>query len=170
MIAIGTDVGKRTGLAVLDFSGARPRHLVSGALQLDNVDALQSLQDDFFADHDPIAVGIETPTQVFEHGRASKSKGARIGIERNLLIATRAAGVVWTIAMQRHLSVFEEQAHAVRKAVFGHVPRTGIDAFISEMIPRFIDGWPKRSNDHERDAAVVALFAANRMRPFGRAR
>lgn len=170
MIGIGADVGKRTGLTVLDFSGARPRYLNSTAIQLDSEDALTTLEHGFFAAHQPSIVGIETPTQVFAHGRAKADMAARVGIERNLLVATRATGIVWTIAMQRHLSVFEEQAHAVRKAVFGHVPRTGIDAFISKMIPRFIDGWPKRSNDHERDAAVAAMFAANKMRLLGRAR
>lgn len=161
MIVLGCDVGKATGICLLDMSAARPRYIVSLAVEHD----LARVLDARFAEHTIAAVGIETPTQVFEHGRARKSKGARIGIERALLVATPMVGVVRAVAqLKSTATVYEGQAHECRKAVIGRLPKKSVDAAVKAFVLRTIVGWPARSNDHERDAAVVALFAALRHR------
>lgn len=111
-------------------------------------------------------VGIENPTQVFAHGRAEGDMGARIGIERSLLVAREAAGIIKAVVALRaaHARVYEGQAHECRGAVIGRLPRENKDAAIKAFVLRAVEGWPAQSNDHERDAAVAALFADRRHR------
>lgn len=165
MIVLGCDVGAKTGLAILDCSGPRPRHVASCSVAADLVGVLDALLDGL----NVTVVGIETPTQVFEHGRARLSKGARIGIERALLAATPMVGVVRAVVqLKSAAAVYEGQAHECRKAVIGRLPKAGVDAAVKAFVLRVVEGWPARSNDHERDAAVAALFAARRHRmPVG---
>lgn len=169
MIILGVDVGKATGLCLLDMGGARPRLLDACAVR----DDLAVVLDVRFFARGVALVGIETPTQVFHHGRAKKGMGARIGIERALLAATPMVGVVRAVAALRAPAalLFEGQAHEVRRAVLGKLPKDGIDAFVGKMVPRLVEGWPARSNNHVRDAAVVALYAwhRGRMAPAKRA-
>jgi hypothetical protein len=163
MIVLGCDVGKTTGLALLDCDGPRPRLLTLAAVE--GAELCRTLQS-LFALHTIAAVGIETPTQVFAHGRGSKNQGARIGIERALLVARDAAGVCRaTAAICGPLAtVYDGQAHQVRRAVLGPLPRDHIDRFVASRVPLLIDVWPKASNDHQRDAAVAALWAWNKAR------
>lgn len=161
MIVLGADVGKATGLALLDCSGARPRFLDSAVIRDDLVGAL-SLR--FFGAHVVDLVGIETPSQVFEHGRAAENEGARRSIERALLVARDAAGQVRAIAGMRGVEVHDGQAHHVRRAVLGKLPREHLDRFIAGRLPLLVEGWPATSNTHQRDAAIVALWAWQRAR------
>lgn len=158
MIVLGCDVGKTTGLALLDCDGPQPRLLTLAAV--DGAELCRTLQS-LFALHAIAAVGIETPTQVFAHGRGSKNQGARIGIERALLVARDAAGVCRATAAICAPSavVYDGQAHQVRRAVLGPLPREGVDAFVAARLPLLVTGWPARSNDHVRDAAIAALCA-----------
>lgn len=162
MIVLGIDVGKKSGVCVLDMSGARARYISADAIQDDLSRVLQGI----FHEHAVSVIGIESPTEVFEHGRARLDKGVRIGIERALLIATRATGVVQAVAelFAAEVPIHEGEAHEVRRAILGNLPsqREDIDRYVGVMVPRIIDGWPDRSNDHERDAAVAALWAARR--------
>jgi hypothetical protein len=163
VIVLGVDVGKTSGVCLLDCSGSKPRLLD----RCDVEDDLAGVLDvRFFGLHTIDVVGIETPTQVFEHGRAKKSPGARRGIEKALLAATPMVGVVRTVARLRAPSavIYEGQAHEVRRAILGRLPKDHLDRFIGAMVPRLIDGWPERSNDHVRDAAVVALYSWRRSR------
>lgn len=165
MIALGVDVGKRTGIALLDCAFPRPRRILSEAV---DGEALAGRLAVLLADHDVAIVGIETPTQVFAHGRAREGMDARIGIERALLAAAPMIGVVRAVVeLQRPAAtVHEAQAHAVRRAVIGRLPRAGVDRHIANLLPHLVDGWPIRSNDHERDAAVVALWVSRRRAPL----
>jgi hypothetical protein len=164
VIVLGCDVGKATGLCLLDCAGARPRYISAGAPSA----GLSRVLRDILHGHAVGTIGIETPTEVFEHGRAKIDPGVRKGIERNLLIATRATGAICAVAdlFAAEVPICEGQAHEVRRAVLGKLPRKreDIDAFVRDMVPRLIDGWPARSNDHERDAAVAALWAWRRAR------
>lgn len=162
MIVLGCDAGKVTGLCLLDCSGRRPRYLWSHSAE----QALACALDAQFSNHDIAIVGIENPTQVFAHGRAKDGMGARIGIERALLVAREASGIVKAVAALRSVRVVEGQAHEIRKAVIGRLPRTGKDAAVKAFVLRVVEGWPERSNDHERDAAVAAIFAWRRRAPL----
>jgi hypothetical protein len=176
MIVLGADVGKATGLCLLDCSGQRPRYISAGDISA----SLPRVLRDIFHEHAVAIIGIESPKQVFAHGRASESEGARVGIERNLLISTRATGAICAVAalFAAEVPIFEGEAHEVRRAVLGALPkkREDIDRLVGVMVPRLIDGWPARSNDHERDAAVAALWAWRRhmmpaaLRPIAAAR
>jgi hypothetical protein len=165
VIVLGCDVGKTTGLALLDCGTPKPRYLDAVAV---HHDLTRVLRDGVFCEHVVSVIGIETPSQVFEHGRAKLGKGIRIGIERNLLIATRATGIVEAVAAlyAPDAQIQEGEAHEVRRAVLGKLPREGIDAYVRAMVPHLVDGWPVRSNDHERDAAIVALYAWQRRTPL----
>jgi hypothetical protein len=174
MIVLGSDVGKTTGLVLLDCWAPKPRLIEKCAVDDDLTGVLDAR---FFGKWTIDTIGVETPSQVFAHGRAKGDMGARIGIERALLVAREQAGVVKAVAALRAPAaiIHEAQAHEIRRAVLGKVPKTGIDRFIAEMIPHLIDGWPVRSNDHERDAAVAALYAWRRsqvpaLRPIAAAR
>lgn len=168
MLVFGADTGKATGACLLDCSGQRPRLVDKCAVEEDLVGVLDVRF--FTGPHVISVVGIETPSQVFTHGRAKGDMGARIGIERALLVAREATGVVKTVAALRAPSavIHEGQAHEVRRAVLGALPkkREDIDRYVAQMVPRLIDGWPARSNDHERDAAVAALWAWRRRAPL----
>lgn len=159
MIVLGGDVGKATGLCLLNCGASRPRYMASLAVEHDLPRVLAAR----FAEHEVEVIGIETPTQVFAHGRAKDDMGARIGIERNLLVSTRATGMIVCAAslLAPDMPIYEGEAHVVRRAVMGPLPRKreDIDRLVSAMVPRLIDGWPTRSNSHERDAAVAALWA-----------
>lgn len=161
MITLGVDVGKRTGLCLLDCASPVPRRILSEAV---DGEALAGRVAVLLADYRVGLVGIETPSQVFAHGRAREGMGARIGIERGLLVARDAAGVVKGVVAVRapEAIIREAQAHEVRKAVLGKLPRAGVDRHIAKMLPYLVGGWPVRSNDHERDAAVAALWAGRR--------
>lgn len=163
MIVLGADVGTTTGLALLDCGGAKPRYLDACAIRDDLIGVMDVR---LFGMHTIAAVGIETPAQVFEHGRAAESEGARRSIERALLVARDAAGQVRAVASMRapRANVHDGQAHHVRRAVLGKLPREHLDRFIAQWVPLLIDGWPRTSNSHQRDAAVVALWAWQRER------
>lgn len=164
MLGLGCDVGKTSGVVLLNFAFPKPVYIDSCAV----TDDLAGVLDVRFFRHEIAVVGIETPTEVFTHGRAKGDMGARIGIERNLLVARDRAGEVRAVTRLRAptAALHEGQAHVVRKAVLGKLPRgrTAIDRLVARMVPVLIDGWPARSNDHERDAAVVALYAGRKER------
>jgi hypothetical protein len=161
MLILGVDCGKTTGLVLLDCWAPKPRLIEKCAVDDDLTGVLDAR---FFGKWTIDTIGVETPTQVFEHGRAKKGPAARRGIEKALLAATPMVGVVRAVAQLRAPTavIHEAQAHEIRRAVLGKVPKKGIDRFIAEMVPHLIDGWPVRSNDHERDAAVAALYAWRR--------
>jgi hypothetical protein len=126
---------------------------------------------------DLAAVGIETPSQVFEHGEAAKSPATRRSIEKSLLASRDVAGVIrGTVQALRPgtLPIFDGQAHEVRKAVIGRMPRapkgtparTHRDRIVATFVRQVVRGWPAGigDNDHNRDAAVAALWAERRSR------
>jgi hypothetical protein len=160
-VVLGCDVGAHTGLAVLNvgpFVSCLHRVTVTpGEVTL----TLREILGQW-----PInVVGIETPSQVFAHGRAKGDMGARIGIERALLAARDVAGVIrGTIeALKPGTPVYDGQAHEVRKIV-GKMKRGSQDKCVAAFVRASVRDWPKGKgdNDHNRDAAVAALWAGRR--------
>ena len=161
MIVLGCDVGARTGLVVLNH-GPLASCLYRATVTPGEVSlALREILDRWPVD----LVGIETPSQVFAHGRAGESMGARIGIERALLAGRDVAGVIrGTVeALKPGTPVFDGQAHECRKIV-GKMKRGTQDRCVAAFVYRTVAVWPKGKgdNDHNRDAAVAALWAARR--------
>lgn len=101
-------------------------------------------------------LGIERP-----EGRVYSSKGA--GIVPHLLQAANAAGIARGAAEVANetrvaVSVLECPAVRWRKDVVGKGSAT--NAEVKAAVLRLVGGWPKRSDNHERDAAGVAIHAA----------
>lgn len=57
-------------------------------------------------------------------------------------------------------NVFTFSAMDARGSVVGGRPT---DADVSAFITRHVIGWPKQSNNHERDAAIVAIYLAKQI-------
>lgn len=157
MISLGCDVGTRTGLAVIDVPkrSCLYRAVVSpGEVPLAVREVLGRWPVDI--------VGIETPSQVFTHGRAKGDMGARIGIERALLVARDVAGVIRGVVtvLRPEVPIVDGQAHEVRKIV-GKIRRGTADKAVRAFVHGALPDWPpgKGDNDHARDAAVAALWA-----------
>lgn len=173
MIVLGVDPGAKTGLVVLDCSGVRPDVKQRVAADGDDLAGAVRLLCGWFS---PDVLAIELPSQVFAHGRGAKSMGARVGIERSLLAARDVAGVIKGIVgtLCPAVRVFEEQAHNVRRAVLGRIPRAPkgtdarvwIDGIVRRRVPLLVTGWKTGAgdNDHNRDAAVAALWGEKRSR------
>lgn len=164
MIALGGDVGSSaTGLTVLDGRTFLYRISVTP----DEVtDALRDILGRF----DVKRVGIETMSQVFEYGKGAKDPAARRSIEKHLLASRDVAGKMRGVVevLRPGILIAGEQAHKIRKAVIGRMPRApkGVDArthrdrIVGAFVRRFVLGWPagKGDNDHNRDAAVAAVW------------
>lgn len=163
MTTLGVDPGKRTGLVILDAGRLRERVDV-------DADGLHLAVRRLCAVWWPDVLAIELPSQVFAFGRGKVNMGVRIGIERALLVARGIAGEVKGIVRTFHpgVRVFEDQAHNVRKAVLGRIPRapkgtdarTWLDGIIRARVPLLVADWTKGAgdNDHNRDAAIAALW------------
>lgn len=162
MIALGVDTGASTGLTVIDCRAMSCLYRLT-ATPAEVPLALREILARW-----PIGVvGIETPSEVFTHGRGKESMGARIGIERALLAARDVAGVVrgTVIALSPSTPIHDGQAHECRKIV-GRMKRGKQDAFVKTFVHGAIPDWArgKGDNDHNRDAAVAALWAARKER------
>lgn len=101
-------------------------------------------------------IAVERP-----EGRVYSSKGA--GIVPHLLQAANAAGIVRgavEVANESRPAVALLECPAVRwrKDVVGKGSAT--NAEVKAAVLRLVGGWPKRSDNHERDACGVAIHAA----------
>jgi len=171
MIIMGCDPGSVTGLVVLDCHPTHTDVLYRYAADEDVLSSMvRTLCDKVMIE----VLAIELPSQVFTHGRGRESMAARVGIERALLGARGAAGIVRGMVEALHptVRVFTAQAHEVRCAVFGRIPRapkgkdarTWIDGIIRARLPQVLPAWEKGAgdNDHNRDAAVAAIWGYRR--------
>lgn len=85
---------------------------------------------------------------------------------KNIVRVANVAGHFSRCAIERGCRVEEPSPEDWRKAVVGK--RTPSDKAIKEAVVPLIAGWPKRSRDHHRDAAGVAIYAARLMVAQGR--
>lgn len=152
MIILGLDPGSRsTGYAILDAERAMVSFVECGSLENDELAAW--LYDDA---HDVGCVAIERI-----EGIAFAPKGP--GIVPHLLSASNAAGVAKGAAqLLSHVHIVEASAREWRKAIVGKANAS--DADVKRVVTLHVQGWPKVSNAHERDAAGVAMYAARRVR------
>jgi Holliday junction resolvasome RuvABC endonuclease subunit len=75
----------------------------------------------------------------------------------NLMLMSRQIGRIEQVAIARAVPWREMPAASARLRMLGHANAS--DAEIGSFVARTISGWPKRSNVHARDAAMVALAA-----------
>ena len=156
MIILGLDPGSHTtGYAILDAERATVSFVECGSLE--NEELAAWLYDDA---HDVDCVAIERI-----EGVAFAPKGA--GIVPHLLSASNAAGVAKGAAQllstnRARVHIVEASAREWRKAIVGKANAS--DADVKRVVTLHVQGWPKVSNAHERDAAGVAMYAARRVR------
>jgi Holliday junction resolvasome RuvABC endonuclease subunit len=115
---------------------------------------------------------------LLEYARAGQGV-CGLAIERSVEVSQRKRGIganmatclknteglaLLAYALGRALGYHVEMAkpEEVRKALCGNAKAS--NAQISAVFQTFskIDGWPLRSNEHERDAAAVAMFCGRR--------
>ena len=103
-------------------------------------------------------VAIERVRQLT--GRAPGGAGAAIGAAMS--DAQWVGGELAGLARGFGFEVMTCAAGEWRAALTGK--RNATDAEIATLVPLAVQGWPARSSSHARDAAGVALYAANRAR------
>ncbi len=173
MMVLGCDPGATTGLVVLDCS--LPTPIVETRIAVQGEELAERLRE-LCVLFVPDVLAIELPSQVFTHGRAREGMGTRVSIEQAVIAARgtagRVRGVVETLC--NGVRVFEAEAHEVRRAVLGAIPRAPrgtdprqwIDDIVRQRVPLLVTGWKKGAgdNDHNRDACVVGLWGSRTAR------
>ena len=147
MIVLGIDPGPEThGWALLDMSGPRPKW----------IDASKSTSDGMrivIPQTAPDLVAVEVPSRVLPFGKpvAQRARGAQLAATS--LQAGRILGACDGLGYE---------AVQIDAATWRKVLGARTDATIKTAIARLVEGCPKRSNVHERDAAGVAIGAYRR--------
>lgn len=155
MIVLGIDPGSRfVGVAVLDVraEGVTGRALYVAHDVLD----VQALGEErvllaiaAHLAHGVRLAGIERPERVASAVMAS-------AMLRTSWIAGRIAQALAVAAVRVHPFPAETwRTHFFGQAAVKNAP-------IATLIELHVTGWPKKSNEHARDAAAVALYAAVR--------
>lgn len=155
MRILGVDAPQ--GYALLDVPViGQPRVLVIGCL--DGADRADELVD-VVRRLRPERVAIERPIKAYVGGRGDgegDAAGARRATVESLIAVAHEAGAMWQACRALGVRVVECDAATSRRA-------TGAgrdDAAVRSWVTRIVAGWPERSNAHERDAAVAAIWGA----------
>lgn len=90
-----------------------------------------------------------------------EGKGANAVVAGLVSSSYVAGGIAW-LAWSRGVRVEERTALVARRTVLGRGAAT--DKHIAHVVPSLVHAWPKVSNPHQRDAAIVALSVAWTMR------
>lgn len=152
MIVLGVDPGASTGWAMLACErGSRPVWLQGGTMRGDIETEFSLLMRDLRAD----VLAVETPA------------GGIYGLARAeaLLASAVLAGWLRGFAEGRDdgpADVCRLSATDWRRTVVGRPNAT--DQQIARTIAMIVDGLPRRTNAHVRDAVGVAIGAASRVR------
>lgn len=159
--ALGLDPGKRTGWGVIELAGALETVVAFG--ELDPLDPVADLRR-LLAEHQPGRVGIEIVKRVHPVRR-----GEHVGIStdqaQSLYDAGLLAGELKGEAARAGVRVDPFSAEAWRGALI--LKEQPSNAEIEDKLrARLSASFPARrkSNDHERDAIGIALWAALRAR------
>lgn len=150
---LGIDPGRRVGVALLEMTKAGHASGVRLATWTDESDSRLSdelLREVMRADID--VVGVERVERV--HGSARMGSSYAEGLARGNWIGGLLAG----LARAQQVRVVTVEAREWRQALVGS--RTASDAQVASMVRLRVANWPRRSNEHERDAAGVAIWAS----------
>jgi len=137
---LGIDPGtKESGVADIEFDGSRFHFVWTGRIPNDKVHLRISSAH---------LVALEAP------GGSMFGGGAR---SANIIRTSYWAGWFACIATERGCRIVEATANEWRKAVVGRA--NAKNALIAKKVVPLISGWPTRSNNHQRDAAGMAVYA-----------
>lgn len=155
MRVLGIDTGVHTGVAVLDV-GARQATFVTAATWQSR--DLERYALDLLFGPRGLAMAFRPDMIAIEHiERVHGSKRMGSKYADGLVGANELAGLLRGIALARGVRVERCTAGRWRAALCGS--KCASDAAIAQMVKVRVVGWPKVSNEHQRDAAGVALFA-----------
>ena len=158
---IGVDVPRGWAVVDVDISGAS-----SGVALGEFVDGSEVLSfANVVSRYKPAAVAIEVPIEPYIGGRGAKgNEGQRRAVVVSLMACARLGGRIEERASTLGLPCVVMDASESRRA-FGirGDGETAIDRSVKATVDMHVRGWPKRSNSHNRDAAIAALFAGKRL-------
>lgn len=150
MLTLGLDPGiTNTGAALLDLSGPRPYLLEYGWLPNADVRA-------WIAEVTCDVIGVETPDEV--HGRGEMTKAAIFGLGTSLTKLGKIAVDFARDGSARGIPTYRFTARQWRR----QVPRCkgGVgDKAVAEWLRVYLDGLPRLTKNHERDAMGTGLWA-----------
>jgi Holliday junction resolvasome RuvABC endonuclease subunit len=162
MLILGIDPGPtEIGYAVLrrDTATRRGSYVDAGKFAVD-----ARMCDELFGlvkVHGIGAVGVELPGRL--HPDRNISRAALVSRSNQLLATVKIQErIVGWLNGFGFYDVHEVTASDWRRGIVGRSSPS--DAAIKVAIMRQVAGWPKRSNEHERDAAGVALATFNKAR------
>jgi hypothetical protein len=156
MIAIGIDAPQ--GWCCLDVEHGRGKLLGLGAL--DDGREADELTG-YIARFRPAIVIIERAVKIYAHGRGdAKEAHIRREVAGGLIATAEVAGEMKHACRVANVRCVMTDADAIRKAFsIRGKDRTEKDRSVAREVALRVSNWPARSNTHERDAGLAALFA-----------
>jgi hypothetical protein len=191
--AIGWDTGAHLGWVHIE-AGFRPKYINGGKIEVGHqverrlangkvrmlreitdldidhaMDVVLGILCDAAASTQTLVVGIPRVVKVHPTARHEARTGQSIGlaIGKGISDAQWIGGEIRRLAICLGLTAVTVEEATWRQAICGssRAPRgRSADQWIAQIIPARIDGWPKNSNPHMRDAAGVAEWVATRFR------
>lgn len=145
---------KECAWALVRSKGPRVRYVAAGRFA-NEVELFLEVADDCRRVHglEPDVLGLERPAG-FVH---DPFRGPTV-----LATAYVAGGIAW-LASSRGTRVIELTAEQGRKLVLGKArgrfaqKRGDLDRLVKEALPNFVSALPVRTNEHVRDALLVAI-------------
>lgn len=149
-IGLGYDPGSDAGgYALLEFGGPRPRWLEAGEIEPYFVDTLLEELILRYAHQCAVFVTIEKPT-----GRVIEGRGGGA----QLIDAAWAGGIAYgQLQGVQHNGIVTVSHTQWVTALLGAFSRGKQDPKVKTALSRIVEGFPKQSNTHERDAAGAVL-------------
>lgn len=151
---LGIDPGKRIGVALLDVGARQAVQVALGEWLGDTDEDLVStrlLLGTWLRTHNPDLVAVERVVHV--HGSSRMGSSYAEGLAWSNWVGGELAGLARALGAQ----VVTIAAGSWRAGLAGS--RTASDAQIARAIRLRVPSWPMKSNEHQRDAAGVALAA-----------
>lgn len=164
MRILGVDTGKKIDIVVLEEVDGRL--CLAGRGVVESPDALHMHPMWLMAD----LICIEEPAKLLPSSRLERA-GHRvaIGIGNKLLRTKGQARDIELLAVKAGIPCIRMTSSEARRAVGIRIGGRGakkgdIDRQTARAVPLLVSGWPKKSSNHQRDAAVVAVAGLRRWR------
>jgi hypothetical protein len=161
MRILGVDTGKRIDFVLLEVTDAASQvrfHLRGSGTAADPC-AITLTRGWVTAD----LICIEEPAQILPSKRLERA-GHRvaIGIGNRLMRTQGQARDIELLAVKAGIPCVRMTSSEARRAVGIRIGGRGakpgdIDRQTGVLVPRLVSGWPAKSSNHRRDAAVVAI-------------
>lgn len=157
MIFLGVDAPQ--GWCALDLKHGRGQVLALGSLD----SGREALELDVYLNRfHPTLVIIERSEEVYAHGRGdAMAAHIRREVSRGLIASAEVAGEMKHACRVANVSFRMTDASEIRKALgIKGKDRAEKDHAVAREVQLRIANWPARSNTHERDAALAAIWGS----------